>query len=357
MGGSTTYGHPYDDTTSFSGWLREFLPVMDATHRWEVINCGGISYASYRVAALMEELIQYEPDLFVVYSAHNEFLERRTYASFFDLPPALLKAQSALSHTRIYSVADRLLRGDVATANLLPGEVDEVLNHTIGPVDYHRDPIWRQQVLAHYELNLRRMVAIARGAGCEIVFVTPAANESHCSPFKSEFDAQRSDDQQKQVLAMLEQSSNEELNGNQQSAIDALNAAKCVAPEFAEVRYRLGKLLYESGQYQAAHEEFRLALNEDVCPLRAVDEIGDAIHRVGNEVRVQVVEFESKLRELNQREYDRVSFGEALFLDHVHPTIDVNRKLALWIIEALQETAWWRASIGSGVQGERFLCS
>jgi len=27
LGGSTTYGHPYDDTTSFSAWLRELLPA------------------------------------------------------------------------------------------------------------------------------------------------------------------------------------------------------------------------------------------------------------------------------------------------------------------------------------------
>ena len=29
LGGSTTYGRPYDDRTSFSGWLREFLPAVD----------------------------------------------------------------------------------------------------------------------------------------------------------------------------------------------------------------------------------------------------------------------------------------------------------------------------------------
>ena len=29
MGGSTTYGHPYDDKTSFCGWLRAMLPGAD----------------------------------------------------------------------------------------------------------------------------------------------------------------------------------------------------------------------------------------------------------------------------------------------------------------------------------------
>ncbi|PWB67376.1 MAG: O-GlcNAc transferase, partial [Holophagae bacterium] len=66
MGGSTTYGHPYEDPTSFCGWLRELLNAAQPDHRWEVINAGGISYASYRVALLMEELVGYDPDLFII---------------------------------------------------------------------------------------------------------------------------------------------------------------------------------------------------------------------------------------------------------------------------------------------------
>jgi hypothetical protein len=71
---------PQDDTTSFPGWLREILLSADSSKKWEVVNAGGVSYASYRVASLMDGLSDYEPDLFVVYSGHNEFLERRTYA-------------------------------------------------------------------------------------------------------------------------------------------------------------------------------------------------------------------------------------------------------------------------------------
>ena len=71
VGGSTTYGRPYNDTTSFAGWLRELLPVADSRRRWEVINAGGISYASYRVVRLMEALVSHEPDLFIIYTGHN----------------------------------------------------------------------------------------------------------------------------------------------------------------------------------------------------------------------------------------------------------------------------------------------
>ena len=34
MGGSTTYGRPYGDSTSFCGWLRELLPEADSSRNW-----------------------------------------------------------------------------------------------------------------------------------------------------------------------------------------------------------------------------------------------------------------------------------------------------------------------------------
>ena len=86
LGGSATYGRPFFDHTSFAGWLRAFLPKADPSRNWEVINAGAISYASYRVKGLMAELARYEPDLFIAYMGHNEFLERRTYAGVFETP-------------------------------------------------------------------------------------------------------------------------------------------------------------------------------------------------------------------------------------------------------------------------------
>ncbi len=337
LGGSTTYGHPYDDTTSFSGWMREFLPVAESSSDWEVINCGGISYASYRVAALMEELVQYEPDLFVVFSAHNEFLERRTYSDLLERSVASLWIHAALARTRTYALADHLLSPqEVTPQNTLPGEVDEILNHTIGPVDYHRDLSWRKQVVDHYELNLRRMLAIARRANCGIVLVTPASNERNCSPFKSEFAASRTDDLRTEVQEALAEAERSLSSGNIENGIETLRRAAQVAPEFAETRYRLGQLLMKAGKNKEAGAEFIAAMNEDVCPLRAVAEISATLQRVRVEQKVPIVDFERRLRAECERELGHGCLGEEYFLDHVHPTIEVNRKLAVWIIEALQ---------------------
>jgi hypothetical protein len=118
LGGSTTYGRPYDDKTSFPGWLRELLPVADRSKNWEVINAGGISYASYRVAHLMEELINYQPDLFIVYTGHNEFLEERTYRQIKEIPSMVRSTVSLMARTRIWSAMKSALQGVASLHNL-----------------------------------------------------------------------------------------------------------------------------------------------------------------------------------------------------------------------------------------------
>ena len=111
IGGSTTHGRPYDDATSFSGWLREYLKATSTERNWEVINAGGVSYASYRAALLMEELIQYEPDLFIIYSGHNEFLEERTYGDIKDMPASVLRISAWAAHSRAATLVSNAIQG------------------------------------------------------------------------------------------------------------------------------------------------------------------------------------------------------------------------------------------------------
>jgi hypothetical protein len=170
VGGSTTFGRPYDDATSFCGWIRAFLDEADPGS-FEVVNAGGVSYASYRVALLMEELADYEPDLFVVYSGHNEFLEERTYRDLMEMPEALRGLGGLAARTRIHTAVTGLLNPsaptetDQGTTTVLAAEVTTRLDDSIGPDAYERDPELQEAILAHYRYNLARMVDIARAAG------------------------------------------------------------------------------------------------------------------------------------------------------------------------------------------------
>ncbi|RIK84154.1 MAG: hypothetical protein DCC68_01840 [Planctomycetota bacterium] len=211
LGGSTTLGRPYDDATSFSGWLRAFLPRADDSRAWEVINCGGESYASYREAILVEEACKYEPDLFIVYGSHNEFLERRTYHTVIETPPVIRGLGSLASRTHLYAAAHwavQATRGtpEDAERDTLESEVRTRLDRSVGPADFSRDDELRKQIVEHYRFNLARIVDTARANGAEVLFVSPAANLRDCTPFKSEHAADVAGNDAKQAAFQREYS-------------------------------------------------------------------------------------------------------------------------------------------------------
>ena len=338
LGGSTTNGRPYDDSTSYSRWLRELLPIADEQHDWEVINCGGVSFASYRVAMVMQELADYQPDLFIIYTAQNEFLERRTYANLFQQSGWTRDAISLAQKSRMWSLASRLVRGKKEKPKTtLPAEVDEILNHTIGPIDYERDEKWRGDVLNHYQANLQRMVQIAERCGAKIVFVTAASNEKDSTPFKSQWSDDVSEKQQQAFDLKLKEGSS--LLRDKQ-----YDLARKMFSEIAEedslhagLLYRLGRSEFALGNYDQAREAFHGAIEQDICPLRAPTGVNQAIRKTAAEHDLALVDFEKRLREKSKQELGHDIFGHEYFLDHVHPTLEIHQQLSIWILDTLIE--------------------
>ena len=351
IGGSTTYGRPYDDRTSFCGWLRRFLPAVDPTRNWEVINAGGISYASYRAARLMEELADYEPDLFIVYSGHNEFLESRTYKKLLKVPKFLRSLAVLASRTRLYSLLSDLINEGTA---VLPTEVTALLDHSVGPDDYHRDDEKRDAILNDYKTSLLHMTNISERAKAKLIFVTPASNIGDFSPFKSE---------PSYNLSALEISQVETFKNALTTALDESDyvRAETIAKEGLAIDDRDPELLYLHAQalhalerIDEARSAFTQSRDEDVCPLRALTPVREIVTDVARTKNTGFVDF---VQIVNENSPDGIP-GSELFLDHVHPTIDGNRLLALAIVQdMLQEgivsqTATWNEDIIAEISGE-----
>ncbi len=332
VGGSTTFGRPYDDGTSYCGWLREFLRTADGSRSWEVINAGGISYASYRVALLMEELMQYEPDLVIVYTGHNEFLERRTYASVIGTPAAVRGLGAVLSGTRTFSAVHRLVHARSAPKSTdLPGEVDTILDQSVGLDGFKRDEKLRQQVLDHYRYNLERMVDIARSGSADMILVSPASNLRDCAPFKSQHRALLKEAELQQWQTLFDRARAAFDKGEFAPALAALDEAARIDDRYAELHYLRGRTLDRLGRYEEAKGALKRARDEDVCPLRALTPMRTIVDDVAAKREVPLVDF---LAIVEDRSAQNIP-GENLFLDHVHPTIEGHRILALAVVDEL----------------------
>ena len=340
MGGSTTVGRPYDDTTSFCGWLRAMLPKADPSRQWEIINAGGVSYASYRIAKLMEELVHYEPDLFIIYSGHNEFLEQRTYGRIINTPGIVRSLGAIMSRTRSYAGARRVVDKvggrsgrTVPRRSYLPGEVDTILENTHGPQEYHRDTEFQKQVLSHYRYNLTRMVDIARTVGAKVILVTPASNLRHCSPFKSEHRDGLNDADLKYWQTLFDHASATYAAAQWEETLITIDKAIALDDQYAHLHYLRGCVLWELKRYNEARTAFIRALDEDVCPLRILTPMLNIVIEVAEERNVPVVDFVGLL----EQQSEHATPGESLFFDHVHPTIEGNRQLALALLKVMNK--------------------
>jgi tetratricopeptide (TPR) repeat protein len=99
----------------------------------------------------------------------------------------------------------------------------------------------------------------------------------------------------------------------------------------AQALYQRAQALRALGRMEEAREMFDAALDEDICPLRALTPIPEMVTEIARETNAGLVDFAAIVRD---RSPNRIP-GSELFLDHVHPTIEGNRLLALAIVEEM----------------------
>jgi tetratricopeptide (TPR) repeat protein len=219
----------------------------------------------------------------------------------------------------------------------LTGEVNTILGRSAGPERYERDDPLRDRILQHYRISLERMADMARAAGADIIFVSPASNLKDCSPFKSEHtdgisveDQLRSEELMSTALVLIKEK-------NWSDALEVLDESLVIDPRYAGLHYRRGKVLFSLGRYDEAAEAFRRARDEDVCPLRALSPLRDIVADVAEKKDVTVVDFVNIVEHRALTEQGNDIPGKEYFLDHVHPTIAGNRMLAIELVEAMAD--------------------
>ena len=349
LGGSTTAGRPYDDLLSFSQWLRLYLQAADPHRHFEVVNAGAISYASDRIALLMQELVRYEPDAFVIYTGHNEFLEERTYSELIHQSEAVKRLRMWVSNFRFAALARRAM----APSPQRGTETDQLvtrLDAWTGLERFHRDPHLEDTVVEHFASNLRRMIGIARGGGVRVVFVQPISNLKDFSPFKGEPGRSLSGAEQGRLETL--QGRAEELlgAGRPAEALASLKEALELAPQHADLHFLVGRCHLAVGRFEEARAAFVLSKDLDAAPLRALERIERQIEQVTARERAALVDLPAAREGENRRLTGHGIFGNELLQDHVHPTVKVHARIAELLVEEL--AAMGLVSPGAGWTAE-----
>ena len=347
LGGSTVQGRPYSTKTSFSSWLRINLECAYPDRAFEVINCGGISYASYRLVPILTECLEYKPDLMIVCTGHNEFLEDRTYANLKKWNRPFGEAIRLASKLRLYRALSAMTSDTESLESarpILKSEVDALLDYRRGLEAYHRDDEWREGVAAHFAENLRRMIQICAEADVPLLVLAPPVNLKDCPPFKSESSPGLQTDRGEQCSELLEKA-NAAMGSAPQRAAELLVQAIHDDPRNARLHFALGHCHLASGNSTAAKEAFQQAMQEDICPLRLPDSMRESMKRECELTDTRLIDLQDLLIE----ETGEDILGDEILVDHIHPSIRGHQIIATklgatisgWLLPEMSDHHEW----------------
>jgi len=324
VGGSMAYGYELQDPArgSFVHRLESLLRQREPSRRIEGVNVGGISYASYRLVGLVEEVLDYEPDLIVVATGHNEFLEARHYADLVDHASWL---DRVLYEVRIAHLLRDLLETAQArfARSVRPAAPsDPVLQaEYVGERYIVRDAREYRLTLDHFTRNLERIIDLARARGIPVMLMTLPSNLRDWPPFHTV----TPNDAAKQVMERDLNLGVAHLKARRFRAALALARSAIAANERAAVfHYLAARSLDGLGDHAAAKRHYVLAKDTDGFPHRALSDFNERVREIAAERDVILVDGEAVFERAAR---DGIP-GNDLFLDHCHPNARGHRLLA-----------------------------
>ncbi len=345
FGGSTVYGHPYTGETAFPQWLELELAGRDPSRAWQAINCGGVSYASYRIAPMVQEVLRYQPDLIIVATGHNEFLEDRTYHSLktrsalwsglqrtaYSLHTVNLVRQSLHrgSATALFSAADPAAGAELST------HVNTRLDYASGYASYRRDEAWWQNVVAQYDESVRQIVAACRAAHVPVLLVRLGSNLRDCPPYKSEHRLGLAPGAEADWQAAFDLATAAEKT-DLPRALSFYQEAAAIDADYALLNFRLARVLDRLGRTQEALSYFEKARDSDICPLRITAPLEQTLLRIAAETHTPLVDAAHVIAARSPAGIP----GNDWYVDHVHPTIGGHQVIARTIAAQFPARGW-----------------
>lgn len=334
LGGSTVQGRPYLPDTSFGHWLGEELNLVGRKN-YRVINCGGISYASFRLRPLVEEVLTYDPDLIVVATGHNEFLEDRTYAALKSRSSVRMWVENSARSLRTVMLLRRLTGGaarvePTTETQSSPREIQTRLDDPSGYASYQRDDAWQDSVVTQFADSVQLMTQACRDAQVPLVLVKLGANLRDCPPFKSEHDADLTVENQQQWQALFDEATALD-DADPAGAIALYQQALELDEQFALLHFRLGRCCDRTGDHKAAARHYQQAVDRDVCPLRMTTRLHERLTDIATTQQVPLVDAEAAVR----HSAPEGICGFESYIDHVHPTIAAHQLIGHVIAEQL----------------------
>ena len=319
MGGSTTVGYPYWYNGSFSTFLRDRLRKIFPEKPIEVINVGMTATNSFTVVDMARDLVDYEPDLMIVYDGHNEFYGalgissnespgKSRWVSHAYLK--LLRFRTFLLVRDVYSRAASLFREQ--PAELSRGTMMEKLAYG-NYIAYGTKTYW--DALSMFEGNLKDLKDICASHKIPLILSTQVSNLRDQPPFISGIAAGKTPEERMRFNSQINLGLTQHMNEMFDSALATFRAVLAMDSLRPETHYLIARSLDSLGEKRSAGEEYRKARDFDQLRFRTSSDFNASILRMNDSAGVFVVDME---RVFQEHSPDSL-IGRTLITEHLHP--------------------------------------
>lgn len=281
LGGSSAAGFPYPTNASFSRQLKRKLEILYPFSFIEVINLGVSAVNSNTIRDIIDDVLEQQPDLILIYAGHNEY-----YGAYGAASNSLLSANTTflplyfdLKSFRTFQLVENIigfcadiLKDSDNNSNAGRTLMAEMAGENI--VEFQSDSYW--QGLTQFERNLSYIIAECKKKNVIVINGTLTSN--------------------------LMQSPLDKIIDTNSEAVALYNTAIN---------------LYEKRNFNAAARSLFDAKEFDALRFRAPERMNEIIKKVSKKYEVPFADIQSEF--LQSSENNITNF--VLFVDHLHPNI------------------------------------
>ncbi|MFC1849202.1 hypothetical protein ACFL27_03235 [candidate division CSSED10-310 bacterium] len=361
LGGSSTYGYPFGASLAWPRWLKKYLQTVYPDKQWEVINAGADCYGSFRVLQLFAEILDYEPDLIIIFSGNNEFLEPHVFRKMNPWSKMVAGLQQQLEKLILYRclvVLNHEIRSLVVqshshsfsrTVTPDPSDSSDMytvrLSHSLSGPEILRTVINRAQLkssiaqqdreltYALYRQNIEAMASLANHSKVHCLLLTVPTNIAEWVPNVSwapvEKNYERAQDRADKYFRAWESCKAD----RNEEALAEMKSIWTDEPEDPMACFIIGLILRKMGQYEHARIYFQAARDKDRLPLRAPGALNEILKEVATKHGTGFLDLEEIFS--NQSPHGICGFN--LFWDNCHPTRKGQQLIAQSIMKWLRQ--------------------
>lgn len=309
LGGSTTAGE-------YPALLQSLLNKTASNKKIEVINLGAVSLNSFQVVDFVDEIVDYQPDLLVIYAGHNEIYGPLGVASGITANHSYMLTNliKAMQQSRLFQLLQNSYQ-KIAMVNTdvdVNTESDGLFKSFAGSVVLPRSEL-RIHADDYFQKNLQKIIVTAKKNQTPLLLATVVSNIRQFKPFDSAVPdvAQKASWNAliKQAIAARER----------QQYVDSeqlFRQAIALFSDNAQQYFEFGQLYLLTGRYELAQIALTKARDFDILPFRATSETNTIIRNAASRSQVLLLDVEK----IFAQHSDHGIIGKPLLLEHLHPT-------------------------------------